>query len=97
MRMSQEYIDRLFNEIDTDTNANQLMTDLGMDLQFPHYIPQGTYRNIVNLRYFGDGRVTEESPWHAHRVDLWSSEPNLAKELKPSVTTHAFVAEITGE
>jgi len=82
MRMSQQYIDRLFNEIDTDTNANQLMTDLGMDLQFPHYIPQGTYRNIVNLRYFGDGRITEESPWHAHRVDLWSSELNLAKELK---------------
>ena len=82
MRMSQEYIDRLFNEIDTDSNANQLMTDLGMDLRYPHYIPQGTFRNIVNLRYFGDGRITEESPWHAHRVDLWSSDPRLAKRLK---------------
>jgi len=82
MRMSQEYIDRLFEEIDTDTNANQLMTDLGMDIRYPHYIPQGTFRNIVNLRYFGDGRITEESPWHAHRVDLWSSEPKLAQQLK---------------
>jgi DNA helicase-2/ATP-dependent DNA helicase PcrA len=82
MRMSQNYIDKLFREIDTDTNAGQLMTDLGMDLQYPHYIPQGTYRNIINLRYFGDGRITEESPWHAHRVDLWSSEPKLAKQLK---------------
>jgi DNA helicase-2/ATP-dependent DNA helicase PcrA len=81
MRMSQEYIDRLFNEIDTDLNANQLMTDLGMDLRYPHYTPQGTFRNIVNLRYFGDGRITEESPWHAHRVDLWSSDPKLAKQL----------------
>ena len=82
MRLSQEYIDKLFNEIDTDTNANQLMTDIGMDLRYPHYTPQGTFRNIVNLRYFGDGRRTEESPWHAHRVDLWSSDPQLAEQLK---------------
>jgi DNA helicase-2/ATP-dependent DNA helicase PcrA len=82
MRMTQEYIDKLFKEIDTDTNANQLLTDLGMDVQYPHYIPQGTFRSIVNLRYFGDGRVTEESPWHAHRVDLWSSDSKLAKQLK---------------
>jgi len=70
MRMSQEYIDRLFGEIDTDTNAHQLLIELGMDIKYPHYIPQGTFRNVVNLRYFGDGRITEESPWHAHRVDL---------------------------
>jgi DNA helicase-2/ATP-dependent DNA helicase PcrA len=82
MRMSQEYIDKLFNEIDTDTHANLLLTDLGMDVHYPHYTPQGTSRNIVNLRYFGDGRITEESPWHAHRVDLWSSDPKLAKQLK---------------
>jgi len=82
MRMSQEYIDKLFNNIDTDSNANQLMIDLEMDLHYPHYIPQGTFRNIINLRYFGDGRITEESPWHAHRVDLWSSDPKLAGQLK---------------
>jgi len=82
MRMSQEYIDKLFKEINTDENANQLLTDLGMDFKYPHYIPQGTFRNIVNLRYFGDGRITEESHWHAHRVDLWSSDPKLAKQLK---------------
>ncbi len=82
MRMSQEYIDRLFLEIDTGKNANRLLTDLGMDAKYPHYTPQGTFRNIVNLRYFGDGRITEESPWHAHRVDLWSSDKNLASQLK---------------
>jgi DNA helicase-2/ATP-dependent DNA helicase PcrA len=82
MRMSQEYIDKLFKEIDTDSNASQLMTDLGVDVRYPHYIPQGTSRNIINLRYFGDGRITEESPWHAHRVDLWSSDLSLAKQLK---------------
>src|SRR5215211_3667802 len=82
LRMSQEYIDKLFNEIDTDFNASQLITDMGMDLRYPHYTPQGTFRNVVNLRYFGDGRITSESPWHAHRVDLWSSDPELAIQLK---------------
>jgi len=82
MRMSQEFIDRLYKNIDTATNAENLLTDLAMDSRYPHYTPQGTFRNIVNVRYFGDGRKTNESPWHAHRVDLWSSEEKLAKKLK---------------
>jgi len=55
---------------------------LGLDENYPHYRPQGTFRNLVNLRYFGDGRKTKSSPWHAHRVDLWSSEDELAQKLK---------------
>jgi DNA helicase-2/ATP-dependent DNA helicase PcrA len=82
MRMSQEDIDQLFKSIDTTTNAKTLFADLEMDIHYPHYIPQGTFRNTVNLRYFGDGRKTAESPWHAHRVDLWSSELELANQLK---------------
>jgi len=82
MRMTQEHIDKLFYEIDTNANARNLLKDLEMVWQYPHYTPQGTYRNVVNLRYFGDGRQTEESPWHAHRVDLWSSESELAEKLK---------------
>jgi DNA helicase II / ATP-dependent DNA helicase PcrA len=82
MRMSQDQIDRLFNAIDTDANAGRLFSDLEMDRRYPHYVPQGTFRNVVNLRYFGDVRRTTESPWHAHRVDLWSSEPELLEELK---------------
>ena len=81
MRMSQEYIDQLYNSIDTTTNAEALLTDLEMDSRYPHYTPQGTFRNTVNLRYFGDGRQTDESPWHAHRVDLWSSDLELAEQL----------------
>jgi DNA helicase II / ATP-dependent DNA helicase PcrA len=82
MRMSQEYIDRLYKAINSEENAARLLADLEMDRRYPHYTPQGTYRNVVNLRYFGDARATKESPWHAHRVDLWSSEPKLAEELK---------------
>jgi DNA helicase-2/ATP-dependent DNA helicase PcrA len=82
MRMTQEQIDKLFSKIDTNANALRLLKDLEMDWRYPHYTPQGTYRNVVNLRYFGDGRQTHESPWHAHRVDLWSSELGLAEKLK---------------
>jgi DNA helicase-2/ATP-dependent DNA helicase PcrA len=82
MRMTQEYIDQLYNSIDTTANAEALLTDLEMDSQYPHYTPQGTFRNAVNVRYFGDGRQTDESPWHAHRVDLWSSDLELAERLR---------------
>ncbi len=82
MRMTQEYIDRLYGSINTEENAQRLLLDLEMDWRYPHFLPQGTYRNIVNLRYFGDGRKTQESPWHAHRVDLWSSDPGLARHLE---------------
>ncbi|RIK24782.1 MAG: hypothetical protein DCC54_12830 [Anaerolineae bacterium] len=68
--------------VDDECECRALLTDLDMDSQYPHYIPQGTYRNIVNIRYFGDGRKTKESPWHAHRVDLWSSELELADKLE---------------
>ncbi|MBI5296171.1 MAG: UvrD-helicase domain-containing protein [Chloroflexi bacterium] len=82
MRMTQEYIDQLYSSIDTTSNAEALLIDLEMNSQYPHYTPQGTFRNTVNVRYFGDGRQTDESPWHAHRVDLWSSDLELAEQLK---------------
>ncbi|MFZ5879950.1 MAG: UvrD-helicase domain-containing protein [Chloroflexota bacterium] len=82
MRMTQEYIDQLYSSIDTAANAEALLIDLEMDSQYPHYTPQGTFRNTVNVRYFGDGRQTDESPWHAHRVDLWSSDLELAERLR---------------
>jgi DNA helicase-2/ATP-dependent DNA helicase PcrA len=81
-RISQERIDELYKNIDTVANAEALLSDLEMEVRYPHYVPQGTFRNIVNLRYFGDGRKSKESPWNAHRVDLWSSELELADKLK---------------
>ncbi len=82
MRMTQDHIDRLFASIDTHANAARLLQDLELDWRYPHYVPQGIFRNVVNVRYFGDGRCTERSPWHAHRVDLWGSDPGLAEQLK---------------
>lgn len=82
MRMSQKKIDSLFQKIDTASNVKKLFADMEISFQYPHYTPQGTYRNVINLRYFGDGRITGQSPWHAHRVDLWSSEQKLAETLR---------------
>ena len=82
VRMSQQWIDKLFDGIDTTTHARHLLTDLQMDWRYPQFTPQGTFRNTVSLRYFGDGRMTETSPWHAHRVDLWSSDLETAAKLR---------------
>lgn len=82
MRLSQEQINQVFREIDTNHNAARLFEDMEYNFNYPHYTPQGTYRNTVNLRYFGDGRLSEQSAWHAHRVDLWSSDLALAGKLK---------------
>lgn len=68
-------------EIDTETSANRLMTDLGMDLQYPHHVPVAC-RNLVRLQYFGDRHRARGAAWHAHRVDLSSSDPQLAEQLK---------------
>jgi DNA helicase-2/ATP-dependent DNA helicase PcrA len=82
MGLTQEMIDRLFRDIDTGANARQLLADLNMDWRFPHYLPQGIYRNVVNLRYFGDARRSVQSPWNAHRIDLWSNDPALRASLE---------------
>ena len=40
MRMSQESIDRLYHAIDTRERAERLLSDLGRDERYPHYIPK---------------------------------------------------------
>jgi DNA helicase-2/ATP-dependent DNA helicase PcrA len=82
MSLAQGHPGQAIPEIDTDTSANQLMTDLGMDLQYPHRLPPAACRNLVRLQYFGDHRRAKGSAWHAHRVDLSSDDPQLAEQLK---------------
>lgn len=82
MNLTQAHIDRLYTEIDTFANTEKLFADLQMDFRYPHYTAQGTHRNLINLRYFGDTRRSAQSPWHAHRVDLWSNDLLLAQTLR---------------
>jgi len=82
MSISRESANRYLGENDTHPNIQRLFDDLGINPAYPHYISQRASRNLVNLRLFGDGRLTKESAWHAHRVDFWSKETPLAEKLE---------------
>lgn len=87
MQMGEEYIARLYESIDTATRAAALMQDLYLFPEFPHHRPKGIAgarlpdRIAVTVRMFGDTRVTESSPWNAHRVSLNTSDRKLESEM----------------
>ncbi len=73
MHFSQEYIDAIYNEIDTEAHARVLMSELGIMFDYPHFLPQATIRGSrqrvhVNMVMFGDKRATVRSPWSASRI-----------------------------
>ncbi len=75
MRLSQEYIDAIYREIDTEKRAQKLMAELGLAYEYPHFMPQATTRNglkrvNVNVVLFGDKRVSLQSPWSASRISV---------------------------
>ncbi len=87
MRMSEEQIAQLFDQIDTRQRAARLMADLALFPEYPHHRPKGIagerspHRIVVNLRLFGDTRRTNESPWNAHRVSLNTTDRQLEAQL----------------
>lgn len=75
MQISQEYIDRLYGAIDTKERAVQLMRDLKLSFDYPHFMPQATSRSgrkklNLNLVLFGDKRTTQKSPYSASRLSM---------------------------
>ena len=83
MRMSQPLIDQLYDSIDTPERAEQLLSDLKLDPRYPHYVPKAKLlRHVVNLRYFGDQRRSEQTPWNAHRVSINCDDPKLRAKLE---------------
>ncbi len=75
MSMSQEHIDTLYKEIDTARRAKELLADLGLAFDYPHFSPQATVRNgikrlVANIVLFGDKRTTIQSPWSASRLSI---------------------------
>lgn len=87
MQMSEDMVARLFETIDTSKRALELMQDLRLFPEFPHYRPKGIAgtrlpdRIAVNLRMFGDTRYTNSSPWNAHRVSLNTTDRSLEADL----------------
>ncbi|MGG6263935.1 UvrD-helicase domain-containing protein [Leptolyngbya sp. AN03gr2] len=84
LRMNEEWIFRLYQEIDTITNANRLMQDLWLHPEFPHYRPQnGLRRQTLNLVMFGTPRTERCLSASYHRLQWNTTERvDIAERLK---------------
>ena len=85
--MQQNHINFIYKHIDTASNAKRLMRDLYLFHDYPSYRPKpisgnkSPDRQIVNFTMFSDKRVSQQSPWHAHRVSLNTTDRVLEKQL----------------
>ncbi|HSX42230.1 MAG TPA: UvrD-helicase domain-containing protein [Candidatus Saccharimonadales bacterium] len=90
LTFTQKHIDQIYKEIDTTTNAENLMADYLLFSEYPHFRPQAVTTELSNLYpgraqayliQFGDSRVETKLPWHAHRVRLTTSNTALLERL----------------
>ena len=85
--MQQNHIDFLYENLDTASNAKRLMRELYLFHDYPSYRPKpisgnrSPDRQIVNFTMFSK-RVSQQSPWHAHRVSLNTTDRELEKQLQ---------------
>jgi DNA helicase-2/ATP-dependent DNA helicase PcrA len=82
MDMTQEWIDRLYCDIDTQSAAARLMAEHHLDRRYPHHRPGAVIRGDLARRHvmftvFGDPRPKLSRCWHEHRVQLVTSGEEL--------------------
>ncbi|MFH1416062.1 MAG: UvrD-helicase domain-containing protein [Elusimicrobiota bacterium] len=87
MALDHEDIKSLFDSIDTYRRAAELMCDEMIDPLYPHlcsagYINRHIDRKIINFTMFGEDRCTVARPWHAHRIQLNTSNIKLRREVE---------------
>ena len=85
MTFNQEYINRLFKEIDTRGNAKKIMDDLMIFEEYPITRPgavirNNTFRRIVNLTFFGGRIVGNNAGWYSHKINLNTSGDDLREK-----------------
>lgn len=85
--MEQEQIDAIYKQIPTQDRAKDLMKDLGLSLEYPHFLPQATTRGSrkrvnVNAVLFGDRRKTAAAPWSASRLSVNTTNPGDLSSFK---------------
>ncbi len=85
MEWTQELIDRLYQEIDTQAGALRLMADLHLDPRYPHHRPGGVTRGAWARRHvlftlFGDHRLSRLQAWHYHRVQMVTTGEELRSQ-----------------
>ena len=80
LAMGEEQISRLFDALDTETRAKELMVDLDLHPEFPHIRPGGGgRRQTLNLSMFGGERRT--AGVDHHRVQWCSNRTDVAERL----------------
>ena len=82
--MSQELIDKMFNEIDTLNNAEKLMDEEHLYKEYPHHmsgavIRGNSIRKRINLTFFGGKR--NRKGVYSHRIGLNSSGDVIKQKL----------------
>lgn len=75
--LTQEQINDIYKNIDTEDRAQLLMSDYGLMFDYPHHTAQGTTtkdrtRQYVNINFFG-GKYNKTRDMHTHRIGLNNS------------------------
>ena len=84
MQWTQQNINKLFNNIDTETRVEKLMQDLGIFKEYPLIVPQASMRGkskrkIVNIAYFAGSERKDGKC--GHRIYINSSDEELKEQL----------------
>jgi DNA helicase-2/ATP-dependent DNA helicase PcrA len=76
--MDDVWLDRLFAAVDTEPRAKQILEEMHLDREFPHFRPHnGWRRSTLNLTMFSDGRGGG-----GHRVQWSSNQDAIAERLR---------------
>lgn len=92
MTFKQEYINRLFANVDTRENARKLMDELLIFEEYPiirqgAVIRKNAFRRIVNLTFFGGRLVGNDAGFHSHRINLNTSGDELREKASEKFKT----------
>jgi DNA helicase-2/ATP-dependent DNA helicase PcrA len=89
MEMTQDWIDKLYGEMDTVDAAERLMDDRFLDRRYPHHRPggvtraRGAVKDAAWARYhvlftvFGGPRSYDLRPSHEHRIQLVTTDRDI--------------------
>jgi DNA helicase II / ATP-dependent DNA helicase PcrA len=78
-----EWIERLYDSLDTEAAAKRLMEELHLESNFPHHRPQGgARRQSVTFTMFGGYRTSRTMRLGDHRIQWCARRPDLAEKLQ---------------
>jgi DNA helicase-2/ATP-dependent DNA helicase PcrA len=89
MSWTQDLLNKLYKDIPTKERALNLLGELKMSFDYPHYFPQGTtssnaLKNRLNIRLtmFSDKRKSISHPWGLTRISINSNNLEAKKIIE---------------